>query len=659
MTEADTRPDSWARSIEGSATVPEMLRARVALTPEALAYKFHVGGGWRSVTWRELVARSDDVAAGLIGLGVEPGSRVAVIAETRHEWGLCDLAIVGIGGVTVGLYQTSTPEQWAHILADAGAVALFVDHAERLEGVRLVRDRLPSLRHVVVWDAPGGLDEEAGELSLFTLTQQGRAASADQRAQIEARSRALAPTDAVNLVYTSGTTGPPKGAIITHRNVMAMLNQPRRVPLYPDDITLSFLPMCHVAEKIVSFYGRIHAGVATAYARSLDFQLFLEDLAEIRPTIFGSVPRIFEKVYARAQARAEARGRVGAALWAWADGVSRRVSRARRGIDPVGNRIDPVGNRTDPVGNKTDPVGNRTGPGGNKTGPGGNGTDPGGVGRRLELQRRLADKLVYSKLRAIFGGRVRFFLSGAAPISVELLEFFHGAGMLVLEAYGMTESTAISTSNHPEDFKFGTVGRPIEGVELRLAEDGEILVRGATVFAGYHGQSEATAEAVDAEGGLHTGDIGEIDAEGFVKIVDRKKNIIITAGGKNVAPQNIEGLVREDPFISNCVVIGDERPYLVALVTLDEDESPQLAERLQIPYRGVPLMAEDPKVRAHVQAAVDRANAQLGKVEQVRNFAVLPQDLSIEAGELTPTLKTRRKNVSAIHAEIIDRMYNP
>ena len=606
--------EGWATTIEGSRSIPELLRSRVGLTPERLAYKVSVGHGWKSVLWRDLLARVDELAAGLVALGIEPGEKIAVIGETRPEWGLCDLAALSVGALTVGIYQTGTPEQWAHVIGDSGAVLVFVDGDERLEGVRLVRGRLGGLRHVVCWVSPSeGLDRDEGERSLFAVMKMGREADESVKAEVLRRSRAIDPASGANLVYTSGTTGPPKGAVITHRNVMAMLNQPRRPPLLPDDITLSFLPMCHVAEKVVSFYGRMHAGVATAYARSLDFQLIMEDMAVIRPTVFGSVPRIFEKIHARAQARAQARGKVGAAMWRWAADVARRSSRVERGLEAPS--------------------------------------------RRLALQRSLADKLIYSKLRAVFGGRVRFFMSGAAPISVELLEFFHGAGMLILEAYGMTESTAISTSNHPDEFKFGTVGKPIEGVELRLAEDGEILVRGQTVFGGYHGQPEATAEAIDAEGWLHTGDIGEVDAEGFVKIVDRKKNLIITAGGKNIAPQNIENLVKEDPYIANCVVIGDRRPFLVALVTLDEDEVVALCGLLEVPFSGVEALAGEAKVVAHVQAAVDRANAQLGQVERIKKCRILPQDLSIEAGELTPTLKTRRQDITRIHAALIDEMY--
>jgi long-chain acyl-CoA synthetase len=431
---------------------------------------------------------------------------------------------------------------------------------------------------------------------------------------VRRRAEAVAPEDAANIVYTSGTTGPPKGAVLTHENILAMLmTQLRRSIFRPGDITLSFLPMCHVAEKVVSFYGRMVYDIATAYARGLDFRLILEDLQDIRPTVFGSVPRVFEKVYARAQMRAQERGKVGARVFAWASGVARRVSRANRGLEPM----TPA----------------------------------------LRAQAKVADRLVFSKVRDLFGGRVRFFLSGAAPISVEILEFFHGAGMLILEAYGMTESTAISTGNQAEAFRFGTVGRPIEGVELRLAEDGEVLVRGRTVFAGYYRDAAATAAAVDAQGWLHTGDIGALDAEGFLRIVDRKKNIIITAGGKNIAPQPIENLVKEDPFVSQCVLIGDRRPCLTALLTLDMEEMPHLTARLEIPFRDASRLAEDPRVLGYLREVIARVNAQLGPVEQIKDFRVLPQDLTIEAGELTPTLKIRRAVVEERWRAQIEPMY--
>ncbi len=606
-------PNNAPAQIAAASTIPALFEARCDLNADKLAYKVHIGGGWKDVSWDQMRQSVHEVAAGLLSLNIQPGQRVAIIGETRPEWGICDLGALSVGAVTVGLYQTSTPQQWAHILNDSGASVVFVDHAQRLEGVRLVREQLPQLEHVVVWSAPGSLQQDKGELSLFELGKLARSLEGAQEA-IKARTEAIDPQSAANFVYTSGTTGPPKGAMLSHANVMALLNQPRTLPLLPDDITYSFLPMCHVAEKVLSFYGRSYTGIATSYARSLDFAQIMEDLAQIRPTIFGSVPRIFEKVYARAQARAQSRSAVAGRIFAWSADVSRRWSRAQRA--------------------------------------------GGAPSRRLAIQHKLADRLVYQKLRAVFGGRVRYFLSGAAPINPELLEFFHGAGMLVLEAYGMTESTAISTSNHPDDFRFGSVGRPLEDLELKLAEDGEILVRGKTVFLGYHNKPEATAEAIDAEGWLHTGDIGTIDADGYVSIVDRKKNIIITAGGKNIAPQNIENLIKDDPYISNCVVIGDRRPYLTAIVTLDEDEVVGLCELLQIPIRSVEVLAASPQVKAHVQAAVDRANAQLGKVEQIGHFALLDRDLSIDAGELTPTLKTRRQQVTRIHQALIESMYD-
>ena len=603
--------DSWGSSVDAARTIPELFAARCSASPTDLAYRFHVGHGWRDVSWSEFQARVNEVAAGLLALGFPAGGKVAIIGETRPEWGICDLGAVSVGAVTVGLYQTSTAEQWAHILGDCDATILFVDTPERLERVRLVRDSI-GISHVICWDAPEDLDEAKGELSLYSLTRLGKTI-VDAPASIAARRQAVRPEDAAIYVYTSGTTGPPKGAIIGHANVLFMLQNGRTMDVEPGDITLSYLPMCHVAEKVVSFYGRMVTNIATAYARSLQFDMFLEDLASVQPTVFGSVPRIFEKVYAKAHARAEQAGGARRRVFKWACRTGVRVSRERQA-----------------------------------------GRAPTGL---LALQHRVADRLVFRRIRAIFGGRVRYFISGAAPISVDILEFFHGAGMPIYELYGMTEATAVSTANSEKEYRFGTVGKPIAGVELQLAPDGEILLKGPTVFHGYHNLPAVTAETIDSDGWLHTGDIGEIDADGFVKIVDRKKNIIITAGGKNITPTNIENLVKDDPFVSNCVVVGDRRPFLTALITLDEDEITTLCDKLGVSVRTVERLANDPKVVAHVQDAVARANALLGKVEHIGQFRILDRELTIDAGEITPTLKVRRKNVEALHAALIEEMY--
>jgi len=601
----------WAQHVESATSLPELFFARVRSTPRNLAYKYHAGGGWHDVTWVEFEKRVREVAAGLLTLGLEVGERVAVLGDTRAEWGTCDLGALVVGGVTVGLYQTNTAEQCHYILDHSQARVLFVDGAAQLEKIRLVRGRLGNLSHVVVWDAPADLRAEAGELSLYALLKQGRGASAEVQGTIDARARVVDVDAAANLIYTSGTTGPPKGAMLSHRNITALLQTQDDFEFFDDDITLSFLPMCHVAEKVISFYGRLRHGMATAYARSLEFEVLLDDIKTVRPTVFGAVPRIFEKVYAKATLKAEASP---AKRWVfkWALEVGRRYSRAQRG--------------------------------------------QGRMGRRLRAQYALADRMVFSKVRELFGGRVRVFITGAAPINVEILEFFHASGMLVLELYGMTETTGVSTANRPDDFRFGTVGKPLAGVEVKLSQEGEILVRGATVFKGYFRDEAATQEAIE-DGWMHTGDVGVFDAEGYLTITDRIKNLIITSGGKNIAPQNIENLVKDDPFISTCVLIGDRRNYLTALVTLDEDEAPGLAERLGVSFRAPEAMTMDPKVVAHVKAAIDRVNTQVSRVEQIRDFRILPRDLTIEDGEITPTLKVRRQVVEAKYKDLVESMY--
>jgi long-chain acyl-CoA synthetase len=592
-------------------TLNEMFLRRVEASASRRAYLFHRGGRWVDVTWAEMGREVDEVANGLLSLGFAKSEAASIIGETRPEWGICDLAILAAGGRSVGIYQTSTAKQCEHILVDSGSRFVFVENLEQLEKILEIRGNCPALQKAILWE--GTPPQNGGfVLSYEALRQMGRELARTNPTALDERRRSVVPSDEALLIYTSGTTGMPKGAILTHKNLCTVIKIIHRMaPLTEDDITVCFLPLAHGAERVVGFYNRISLGVQAAFARSIP--LLLEDIRMVRPTIFGSVPRIFEKAYSRIQTEVQKAPPLRRRLALWAFGVGREVSRLRRqGVQ----RLPPL----------------------------------------LEVQHRLADRLVLSKIRELFGGRCKYFITGAAPISLEILEFFDGCGMKVLEAYGLTESTVIATANRHDDYRLGTVGKALPGVQIKIAPDGEILIKGDTVFKGYHNLPEETREAIDKEGWLHTGDIGDFDKDGFLRITDRKKNLIITAGGKNIAPANIENLIKGDPLVGHVVAIGDRRPYVVALISLDPEATRKLASDHGLPS-DLRAIANHPVVRERLQRTVDAANRELARFEQVKRFAVLPGELTQEAGELTPTLKVKRKVVEEKYKALIDAMY--
>jgi long-chain acyl-CoA synthetase len=593
-------------------TLLDQFVQRIAQSGARLCYRWHDGRGWRDVTWAEHGARAVDVAGGLVQMGLARGDAVAILGDTRPEWATCDIGAMLAGGLSVGIYQTSTPAQVAHILADCGARWVFVQDHEQLAKVRAVRAEVPRLQKIVVWDDLPGDDPEL-VISLTELEGVGRSRRQTLAAELTARRAAARLEDPAILVYTSGTTGPPKGAILTYKNIRALVTLgAEAIPITADDLTMSFLPMAHVAERVASYYGRIARGTATAYARSL--QTVIDDARAVRPTVFGSVPRLYEKVYARVMAEVDGGPPTRRRLFQYALRVGKEHARLRREGRPVPMALD--------------------------------------------LAHAAADRLVFHRIRGVFGGRVRYFVCGAAPISVEILEFFDALGMRINEVYGLTECTAICTANRPDGARLGTVGRAIPGAEVRLAADGEVLVRGDNVFAGYWNKPDATAEAVDPEGWLHTGDVGEMDADGYLRITDRKKDLIITAGGKNIAPANVENLIKADPVVSQAVVLGDRRKYLVALVALDPDEARKAARALGVEGASTAELARHPAMRRRVQEAIERANRDLARYEQVKAFEVLPAELTVAEGELTPTLKVKRKVVEERYRDLIERLYD-
>ncbi len=587
----------------GSETLADLLPRAAERYGSGTATLHKDGGGtWVSRTYAELEETVREIALGLADIGIARGDKVSILANTRPEWTHADLAALSIGAVVIPIYQTNSPEECHYVLENSDAKVVVVEDAEQLEKVRAVRDRLPELREVVLMEG-----EADDAISLASIAERGRGRDA---AEWRAHYEAITPDDVATIIYTSGTTGPPKGCVISHGNYRAMLDMTRRAQVIePDDITYLFLPLAHSFALLIQL-GCFDIGCTLAYWERDPLKI-IPNLQEVRPHYFPSVPRIFEKVYATATAAMDKEGGLKKRIFWWAIGVGRRV----RALEREGREPGPL----------------------------------------LRLQHGFADARVLSKIRELFGGRIRLCVSGAAPINPDILRFFEAAGVLVLEGYGMTETSTAATISTPDAYKIGTVGRPFEGCEVKIADDGEVLVKGGNVFQGYYKNEEATRETI-VDGWLHTGDLGEIDEDGFLTITGRKKDIIITAGGKNITPANLEAEIKQHPLVSQCVVIGDRRPYLVALVTLDPEAALEHAAANDLPADPA-AVAADPAVKESVMAHVEEINQRFARVEQVKKIEILPHDLSQETGELTPTMKVKRNVVAEKYADEIDRLY--
>jgi long-chain acyl-CoA synthetase len=566
-------------------------------TPHRVVFARPVQGRWQDVTAAEFAADVEQVARGLVAAGVEPGDRVALMSHTRYEWTLVDFAIWTAGAVTVPIYETSSAEQVAWILGDSGAVACVVETPEHAAAVTSVRGELSQLRDVWQIDA-GGLDDVI-------------AAGADVDAPtLEERRRSVGPDDLATLIYTSGTTGRPKGCELTHKNFLALSENAvarlQQVVAAEGASTLLFLPLAHVFARLVQVLA-FTAGARLGH--SADLKHLAADLASFQPSFLLAVPRVFEKIYNAAEAKAEAEGR--GRVFAAAAQVAVRWSRAQ---------------------------------------------DAGRVGPLLRVQHAVLDRLVYTKVRAAMGGRMQYCVSGGAPLGEHLGHFFRGAGIVILEGYGLTETTAPSTVNTPDRLRLGTVGIPLPGVSVRIADDGEVLIKGPHVLRGYWRNPQATAEAL-TDGWFHTGDLGRLDDDGFLRITGRSKEILVTAGGKNVAPAVLEDRIRSHPLVSQCLVVGDQKPYIAALVTLDPEVLATWLPAHGRPALTVEQAAQDDGVRAEVQRAVDDANRAVSRPESVRRFSILPVDLTEEAGYLTPSLKVKRAVVLKDFADEVEALY--
>lgn len=585
-----------------------LLLDRVRRSGERVITYSKVQGRWVGHTWREAMTRIEETALGLLDLGVERGDRVAILSNTRQEWSMCDLATLSIGAVTVGIYPTLTESQIAYLLEHSGAKAVFVEDGgqrSRVEAALSARtDPLPIVQFEGRAEGPGRLDIEA-------LRRRGARRKLEGPEELERRMRENRTSDVVTYVYTSGTTGEPKGAMLTHANFHYVIHATQKLVPYEGHRTLAFLPLAHSLQRYVSYLGLI-TDVEAYYAESMD--RVRENIQEVQPTAFAVIPRVLEKIHARILASGAKKPGLEGEVFRRSLAALAEVGAARRsGYVP---RL------------------------------------------RARVAAGMADRLVGQRVRRGLGGRVQFLGCGSAPLAKEVHEFFEDIGVPILEGWGLTETSAPATINTLESRRVGTVGRPLPGTHVKIAPDGEILVRGPGVFGGYYQDDTATKEAFDDEGWFRTGDIGTISRDGFLTITDRKKDIIITAGGKNVAPQPIEHMLKREPLIGQAVLIGDRRPYLVALFGLDAEMKKEVARAHGLPeHARIEDLVAQSDVRARIERHVQEVNARLPRFEQVKRWDVLPEEMSVESGELTPTMKVKRRVVAERHGERIEFLY--
>jgi len=584
------------------------LSAAAAGKPDLLLSR--VGGQWRPIAAADFGFTVRALSLGLNSLGIQPGDRVAILSENRPEWAMADYAILGAGAWSVPVYPTLPPGQIATLLSDCAARAIFVSTAEQLAKVRAIQQRCQALEYVVVMEGASPAPGETGLLTFGQVVDRGRPTLEMSPGVFEQRAARAKPDDVATIIYTSGTTGEPKGAMLTHGNFVSNVEACCRVvPITGDATALSFLPLSHVFERMLD-YAYLSRHSTIAYAESID--KLKDNLLELNPHCFGAVPRVYEKVYARIRERVDTGSALKRRLFEWA----LRIGRERLSFEAKGKPV------------------------------------PSGLAWRA----RVADRLVFAKIRHALGSRFRFAVSGGAPLSRDLAEFFLGAGVTIYEGYGLTETSPVIAVNGPGAWRLGTVGRPIPGVEVRIAGDGEILTRGPHVMKGYYQKPAATAEAIDPEGWFHTGDIGYVDPDGYLAITDRKKDLIVLASGKKAAPQPIENELKKSPFIELPIVVGDRQKFLAALIVPNFARLKQWAAQGQLSADWAAVDA-NPDVRGLFQREIDAYNASRPHHEQIRAFALLPQDLTIEDGSITPSLKVKRRVLENRYQALIEGMY--
>ncbi len=566
-------------------------------------------GEWHPLSYQELADRIHDLSLGLLELGVNPGDRVAILSENRPEWAIADYACLAACCTDVPIYPTLPAKQVEHNLSDSGSVAVFASTKTQLEKLLAIRQRQPRLKHIISFESDASGD---GVLTLEQVYALGRAAR-PRHPTWRADALRVKPGDLATLIYTSGTTGQMKGVMLTHGNITSNVTTCCTLFSFLDnDECLSFLPLSHIFERMFGHYCMLHSGVIINYAESVD--TVAADMGKWRPTLMASVPRLYEKIYGRVLDAVRAGSAVKRQIFCWGKRVGEAVVERRLANRP----LPPL----------------------------------------LRAQYALADRLVFAKLRARTGGRIRFFISGGAPLSADIARFFHAAGMPILEGYGLTETSPVIAVNTFQRLRLGTVGVPIPGVEVKIAPDGEIITRGPHVMTGYYQKPQDTAEALDSEGWFHTGDIGAVDEDGFLRITDRKKDIIVTAGGKNISPQPIEALARTNKFVSSAVMLGDRRPFPIMLIVPNFENLEVWARKEGVPHTDGASLVARPEVQRKMEEEISGTLRDLAGFERPKKLLLLPRDFSIESGELTPKLSVKRKVVEQHHAAAIEALYH-
>ncbi len=594
-------------------TINELLLKRLSEPDREVAYYAEAPeGGFRPISWAENRSLTLSLAAALADQGLQPGECVGILAEVRHEWVMCDFANLLARLITVGIYPTCTPDQVLYLLQHSECRALIISGAEALDRLAPTLTQCPSLSLIVTMDddvdAPPGLNVT----SLSTLVERGRALLEEHgEGPVLERAEAAEPDDLITLVYTSGTTGPPKGAMLTHRNLFHVTESVSQILDFgPDDRSIVYLPLAHILQRYSVYLGLRVGGMGYYSSRLTELG---ELLGEVKPTLLVAVPRVLEKIHARATARAAELGGVGQQVFHWAFDIGHQVASIKR-----------------------------------------EGGEPNWF---LTQRHKLADRLVLSKVRAKLGGQLRMVASGGAPLAVHLSEWFHAAGILVVEGYGLTETSAPASTGTHDTYRFGTVGKAIPQTDIAIADDGEVLVRGPGVFRGYFKNEEATAEAFRDDGFFHTGDIGELDEDGFLRITDRKKDILITAAGKNISPANIENLLKDHPLIGQAIVYGDARPYLVCALTLDPDEIEPWGREHGCAGISCEDLSRNADVLAQVEAHVTAVNARLARYETLKSWTLLDVPFTPDNGYLTPTLKLKRRVIVGDFGDQLEALY--
>ena len=589
-----------------------MFKERVKQYGPRTCLRYKKDGRWIDLSWHEVDRIVREIGLGLISIGFKPGDRLALLSENRPEWCFMDLAVLSIGGSTATIYATNTPDQCSYIVKDSESKFVAVSNHHQLEKILKAKRKLPKVDKVIIFDPIKDItDQDQSVQTLSELRELGH--FSEDRQAFDRRVQEVADDDILTLIYTSGTTGNPKGVVLTHQNVFSNVEAVLKSIMIEDgDSCLSFLPLSHSFERMAGQFTMLYAGIPIAYAESMD--ALLHNIGEIKPTVMVAVPRIYEKIHARILDQVESGGALKKKTFEWAMSIGRQVSRHKLSGIPLPALLD--------------------------------------------VQYKLAYRLVFAKLHELMGGRLRFFVSGGAPLNQEIGEFFHAAGIVILEGYGLTETSPVISANTLSSLRFGTVGKPVPGVEVRIADDGEILVRGPNVMREYYNNPEATKEVIDRDGWFYTGDIGQLDSEGFLKITDRKKDLIVTAGGKNIAPQQIENMMKMSRFIEQANVVGDRRKFLTAVIVPAFEEVRAWAESEGIKTKDNKALVAHPRVVALMQGEMDKINSQLARYESIKKFVLVDIEFTQENDMLTPSLKVKRKVVNAKFSKQIEQLYS-